>query len=79
MLPRRMNEVKAREMSDTIEDLMYLCVLEKFVSLQGFGLMCLGLMFHGLNKGLGLLRNLCRFRYVLCRPALFQRLEIAAP
>eukprot|EP00192_Tetraselmis_astigmatica_P024558 CAMPEP_0117695560 /NCGR_PEP_ID=MMETSP0804-20121206/28201_1 /TAXON_ID=1074897 /ORGANISM="Tetraselmis astigmatica, Strain CCMP880" /LENGTH=408 /DNA_ID=CAMNT_0005509633 /DNA_START=400 /DNA_END=1623 /DNA_ORIENTATION=+ len=34
VLYRRMNEVKAREMQDTVEDLMYLSILEKFVLLQ---------------------------------------------
>lgn len=29
-----MNEVKAKENRDVLEDLMYLCVLEKFVMLQ---------------------------------------------
>lgn len=31
---RRMNEVKARETRDMVEDLMYLSVLEKFVTLE---------------------------------------------
>jgi hypothetical protein len=34
VLYRRMDEVKAKENRDVLEDLMYLCVLEKFVALQ---------------------------------------------